>query len=270
MQAITQTEFLRLVRLMKQSFGIDLSKQFDLIDTRLSPLLNQKGMDSLGDFLQGVEKDLNGPDARLLVARLTTNYTYFMREMAHYEFMSKKLLPKLITQIPDHDLRIWSAGCSSGEEAFSTVMVLDEVLGAKRSQWDAKILATDISENALKEAVGGVFSEERLQKMPPALQKKYFTPVGNGKFLLKEATRKEVVFRRFNLMEAKYPFKKKFHVIFCRNVLIYFDKQTTDAIIDKFHGCLEPGGHLFVSLAEAIDKDNKKFKFVEPSIYQKV
>jgi chemotaxis protein methyltransferase CheR len=116
----------------------------------------------------------------------------------------------------------------------------------------------------------GVYPKDRLQKMSAAQISKYFTEIRPGSFRLQDATRREAQFRIFNLMEAAYSFRRNFHVIFCRNVMIYFNRETTDEVLRKFHTALEPGGYLFVGLAESVDKASPLFRYIEPSVYQKI
>jgi chemotaxis protein methyltransferase CheR len=147
-------------------------------------------------------------------------------------------------------------------------MVLDDYFGTAKSQWDAKVLATDISPQVLAMADEAVYPEDRLKNLPNPWKTKYFTKEAGDQFRVKPEIKKEVIFRSFNLMEP-FPFRKPFHLIFCRNVMIYFDKPTRDALIERYYDALEPGGYLFIGLSETVDKTNTRFEFVRPSIYRR-
>lgn len=265
---VSQDEFLTLVRYMKDNYGINLEQKLALVEGRLWNVIKQKGYASLKEYFDHVISDKTGTEAKTLLTRLTTNYTYFMREDQHYKFLTDVILPELVRTLKVKDLRIWSAGCSSGEEPYTTAMVLDDYFGSSKKEWDSKILATDISPQVLDMAKEAVYPEDRLQNLPPAWKNKYFTKEPGEQFRVKDNIRTEVVLRPFNLMEP-FPFRKPFHVIFCRNVMIYFDKPTRDGLIERYYDALEPGGYLFIGLSETVDKTTTRFDFVRPSIYRK-
>ena len=269
MEKIKKEEFLKLVNYMRDKYGVNLEQKLTLVEGRLWSVLNQKGFTTLEDYFNYVVNDETGEEEKTLITKLTTNYTYFMREDQHYKFLVENILPGLKDTLRDKDLRIWSAACSSGEEPFTTAMVLDDFFGASKREWDMKILATDISPQVLGMAKEAVYPGERLQNLQPAWKGKYFQKLGADKFRVNDEIRKEVIFRSFNLMEKTFPFKKKFHVIFCRNVMIYFNKQTRDDLVERFYDALEVGGHLFIGLSETVSKTDTRFKFVQPSIYRK-
>lgn len=253
---------------MSNHYGINLEQQLQLVETRLDPVIRTRGFKNYTEYIDYVEKDKTGEEAKILVTRLTTNYTYFMREVEHYKFLQSTILPDLKNKLTKKDLRIWSAGCSSGEEAYTTVMVMDEFFGSSGREWDKRILATDISPQVLQTAAEGVYTEDRLQKLNPAWKQKYFTPHGRNSYLIHPSIQKEVIFRNFNLMD-RFTFPNKFHVIFCRNVMIYFNTNTCNDLIKRFYNHLEVGGYLFVGLSERIDESVSGFKYVQPSIYRK-
>ncbi|MDL2273088.1 chemotaxis protein CheR [Oscillospiraceae bacterium OttesenSCG-928-G22] len=269
MEKIKQDEFLRLVDYMKTNYGINLEKKLSLVEGRLFSVIQQKGFHSLGEYFEHVMNDKTGTEAKTLITKLTTNYTYFMREEQHYKFLTETVLPPLVRGAREKDLRIWSAGCSSGEEPYTTVMVLDDFFGPNKNGWDTKVLATDISPSVLEMAKVGIYPAERLQNLPPAWKTKYFKKLPNDEYQVTDFVKNEIVLRSFNLMEKVFPFKRKFHVIFCRNVMIYFDRETREALLDRYYNALEPGGYLFIGLSETINKSDTKFQFVQPSIYRK-
>jgi len=267
---IEDQDFFRLRDYVKSHFGVNLEKKRTLIEGRLHNTIIQLGFESFHDYLNDVFNDKSGEMINTLMTRLTTNYTYFMREDTHYRFMEEVALPYWTSVIQDHDLRIWSAGCSSGEEAYTTVMVLNEWFGYKKSEWDTTILATDISTRVLDMAKQGVYPEEHFQRLSKAWKAKYFTQIGDEEYKVTDAMAKEVIFRQFNLMGDFSRFRKKFHIIFCRNVMIYFDTPTKAALAKRFYNALESGGYLFIGLSETLSGISGDFQQIAPAIYQKV
>jgi len=267
-ERVSREDFLRLVTYMKDIYGINLAQKLSLVEGRLWNVIRQKGFHSLREYFEFVVADRTGTEAKTLVTRLTTNYTYFMREDQHYTFLTSVILPELCPGLRSKDLRIWSAGCSSGEEPYTTAMVLDDYFGAGKASWDCKVLATDISPQVLEMAHEAVYPEDRLKNLPDSWKLKYFTKEPGDQFRIKPFLKNEVIFRPFNLMEP-FPFRKPFHVIFCRNVMIYFDKPTRDGLIERYYDALVPGGYLFIGLSETVDKAGTRFDFVKPSIYRR-
>jgi len=261
---------MKLVAYMRDHYGIRLEKKLSLIEDRLRVVLKQKGFATIADYFNYVIGDETGEEAKVLVTRLTTNYTYFMREEVHYKFLTETILPSLTKTLKDRDLRIWSAGCSSGEEPYTTAMTLDDYFGTDKKNWDTKILATDISPQVLAMAAEAVYPADRLKNLNPAWVERYFVKTGTDHYMVNDKIRAEVIFRSFNLMNVALPFKKKFHVIFCRNVMIYFDKATSEALVGRFCGALEVGGHLFIGLSESLNSTDPRFRRVKPSIYEKI
>jgi len=267
---IEDQDFLRLHDYIKSNFGVNLEKKKTLIEGRLTNYIVQQGFKNFNDYINDVFGDKSGSKINTLMTKLTTNYTYFMREETHYKFMQETALPYWTSVIRDHDLRIWSAGCASGEEAYTTVMVLCEWFGLKKKEWDTTVLATDISTKVLDIARQGVYPEEHFDNLPKTWKEKYFTKVGEGKYKVKDTMAREVVFSQFNLMGEFSRFKKKFHIIFCRNVMIYFDTPTKAALARKFYNALEVGGYLFIGLSETLSGISGNFEQIAPAIYRRV
>jgi len=267
---IEDQDFFRLRDYIKSNFGVNLEKKRSLIEGRLSNYIVQQGFDSFHEYVSDVFADRSGAKINILMTKLTTNYTYFMREETHYKFMQDVALPHWTSVIRDRDLRIWSAGCASGEEAYTTVMVLCEWFGPKKKEWDTTVLATDISVRVLDLARQGLYPEEHFDHLPGAWRDKYFTKTAENMYKVKETMAKEVVFSQFNLMGDFSRFRKKFHIIFCRNVMIYFDAPTKAALAKKYHEALEVGGYLFIGLSETLSGISGDFKQIAPAIYQRV
>lgn len=270
MHIIDDSEFYKLVDYMKQRYGIDLTYKKTLVCGRLSNELATQGFWNFSQYFDHVMSDPTGNAGITLVNKLTTNHTYFAREKEHFDFFRDKILPELVQkEAAGKDLRIWSAGCSSGEEPYTLAMVINAYFGANKESWDTKILATDISTAVLDKAQKAVYQNEQLASLPRNWRLQYFLPKTPESSIVKTQIQQEVIFRRFNLMSEIFPFKKKFHVIFCRNVMIYFDHHTRQQLIHKFFEHTESGGYLFVGLSESLDRDGIRYKYIMPSVYRK-
>ena len=270
MNEITDQEFSELVQFIKQNYGINLSQKRTLILGRLNNYIEQSGFNSFSEYFQYIVSDGTGEAGTILVNKLTTNHTYFMREPQHFEFLEQVVLPKLVKQAGNNrDLRIWSAGCSTGEEPYTLAMTIDSFFGAEKCLWDTKILATDISTAALERAQKAIYPSSQLSSIPNRWRANYFRKIDDEHNILGDNIRKEVIFRRFNLMNATFPFKKKFHLILCRNVMIYFEADIRLQLVNRFYDQLEPGGYLFIGHSESINRNSSKYVFVAPAIYRK-
>ena len=246
--SISDKDFKRLVQFIKAGYGIDLTQKRQLITGRLSPTIRKKGYSDFSSFVDHILKEKDPDEITMLLNKLTTNYTFFMREQDHLDYFSKQIIPALVARHrKDKNLSIWSAGCSSGEEPYNLTMLLFDYLGPHASEWDLRILATDISEQALNSARKGTY--ELPDTMPKEWRRKYFTPNPNGSYTVTSAVRNNVIFQNFNLMNP-IRFRRKFDVIFCRNVMIYFDQDTKDALVRRFYDATVPGGYLLISYSE--------------------
>ncbi|MFP4698313.1 MAG: CheR family methyltransferase [Eubacteriales bacterium] len=271
MITMTNKEFQLLTNLIKDNYGINLTeKKKNLVESRLNMVLVQENFKSFSEFYKHLIKDSTGKALTTLINRITTNHTYFMRELPHFEFMLREVLPFWISRLKDEkDLCVWSAGCSSGEEPYTLEMVISDYLGTDFSKWNTNILATDISLNILETAKKGIYTEERIKAIPPKWKLSYFKKIDNNRFAVIDRIKERIIFRRFNLMNGTFPFKKKFNVIFCRNVMIYFDKETKETLVNKFYNLLEPGGYLFIGHSESLDRSSSPFKYIMPSVYRR-
>ena len=270
MITINDKEFYMLVDYMQKNYGINLIKKRTLIESRLNNYLMAGGFGDYTSFLEYALNDQTGEQLNQILNRLTTNYSYFMREWDHFQYFKDKVLGELTPGIKDRDFRIWSAGCSTGQEPYTLAMLMADYFGSEKSRWDTKVLATDISLKALDAAMLGAYDDECLKNVPANWKMNFFNKTPDGGWQVNSALKSEVIFRRFNLIEGQFPFKKKFHVIFCRNVMIYFNDQTKRTLIQKFYNALEPGGYLFVGQSETVDRAEFQFKSLIPSVYKKV
>lgn len=270
MITIKDKEFKQLTAYIKANYGINLKEEKQaLVTGRLQNVLIQNGFHDFSEYYEYILLDKTGNAVTTLINKITTNHTFFMREEQHFYYFRDKVLPYLTNTIRDQDLRIWSAGCSSGEEPYTLKMLIDEFLGKDKTVWDSKILATDISSKVLEAAKKGVYNNDRLVSLPAGWRLNYFKNIDNENSVLIDSIRNEVIYRKFNLMEEVFPFKHKFHVIFCRNVMIYFDNETRRNLVNKFYDALEYGGYLFIGHSESISRDETKFKYITPAVYRK-
>ncbi|MDF2542974.1 MAG: cheR3 [Herbinix sp.] len=267
---ITQKEFNQLASYIKANYGIYLKDEKQaLVTGRLYNVLLQNGFNDFSEYYQYILTDKTGEAVATLINKITTNHTFFMREADHFFYFRDRILPSITGQNRDKDLRIWSAGCSSGEEPYTLAMLLDEYLGKEKILWDSKILATDISTKVLEEASKGIYSGEKIETLPEYWKLHYFKKDLEDNYILTDRIKNEVIYRKFNLMEEVFPFKRKFHVIFCRNVMIYFDAATKRELVNRFYDCLEHGGYLFIGHSESLNRDETRFKYIMPAVYRK-
>lgn len=267
---ITNKEFNQLAAYIKANYGINLKEEKrTLVTGRLYNVLMQNNFDNFTDYYDYIISDKTGNAAATLINRITTNHTYFMRETNHFHYFRDFALPYLKKTVRDKDLRIWSAGCSTGEEPYTLAMIIDEFFGKEKVFWDTKILATDISSRVLEEAEKGIYTKEKIATIPSQWKISYFKNYDDDSSVIADKIRREVIFRRFNLMDERLPFKRKFHVVFCRNVMIYFDIHTKKDLVNKLYNQIEPGGYLFIGHSESLNREETKFKYILPALYRK-
>ncbi len=271
MITITKKEFDQLSTYIKTNYGIYLKPEKEtLVIGRLQNELLQKGFKNFTEYYDYVVKDTTGAAVSTLLDKITTNHTFFMREADHFAYFKEVVLPYLSAAVTDRDLRIWCAGCSSGEEPYTLAMILDEYFGRDKIYWDTKILATDISNKVLEEAKRGVYRNKELETLPAKWRSNYTIKQDSENSVFTEKLRNEVIFGKFNLMEPVFPFRKKFHTIFCRNVMIYFDEKTKNELVNKYYDFMEPGGYLFIGHSESLNREATRFRYVQPAIYRKM
>ena len=261
----------QICRLLNQSLGFyyGIHKKY-LICTRLNKRLNELNVDTYAEYLKILEKD--PAELNRFYDLLTTNVTNFFREADQFEILKQNILPELMERRPkDRKIACWSAGCSSGEEAYTLAIVLSESL---QSDWDFRVLASDISIQKLQEGMDGIYPLEKLQNLKGTIIQKYFQKIPGRPAVLqiKPDLRRRVVFRRINLNEEfRIPGHIKFDVIFCRNVFIYLAGDSRAKIIDGFYSCLADGGYLFMGHSEAINTyTDSRWESKKDCIYKKV
>lgn len=271
MITITDNEFRKLAEYIKMNYGIHLKdEKRTLIISRLHNELVKSNCSNFTEYFEYIHSDKTGKAVTELINKITTNHTFFMREADHFYHFRDRVLPYLASTVKDRDLRIWSAGCSSGQEPYTLAMIIDDYFENEKALWDTKILATDISSKALSKAVNGIYTSDDIKSLPPLWRLNYFYKLKNGYYKIRDEIRKEVIYRKFNLMDEVFPFRKKFHTIFCRNVMIYFDHKTKMELVNKFYNILEYGGYLFIGHTETIPRNETGFQYVMPAVYRKI
>lgn len=251
-----------------QKFGLDLRHGKErLVSSRLGKQIRAGGFTSFDEYFRHVSSDGTGEALIAMIDSLTTNHTSFLREQQHFQFLNETVLPAYLNR-PRID--IWCAASSTGEEPYSILLSLSNELGARRTP-DVRIQASDISTRVLTAARKGIYSAERLAALPPDWMKRFFLR-GEGKsqglYRVKPDLAAKIEFRRVNLMDP-FPDSMVFQVIFCRNVMIYFDQKTQENVVNRLAACLEPGGYLFVGHAESLTAIRHDLQYVKPAVYQK-
>lgn len=245
-----------------------------MLEARLQKRLKALGMGSFEEYSDFVFSR-QGHDSELvhLIDVVTTNKTDFFREPAHFDFLTKTAVPQILSRgdLGREPFRIWSAGCSSGEEPYTMAMVLSE-FAEQNPDFRFSILASDISTQILETARTAVYAEERTDTIPLNIKKKYLLRSKNPALSLvriNPLVRSTVSFRRINFMDENFGVAEKMDVIFCRNVVIYFDKPTQQTLMRKFHRQLRPGGYLFIGHSETLSGLDVDFKPVASTVYRK-
>jgi len=257
----------RISELVYRAAGINLKQNKEaLVRARLMKRLRRLGIRRVADYLDLIENDPGGEEIGCLIDVMTTNKTSFFREMEHFSFLRDSVLPQLTAS----RLRFWSAACSSGEEPYTLAIVLREHLAGIDAK-DVRILATDISRCVLEKARQAVYPQAVVQEAPLPQYRKYFVSANHGRsgvVRIAAEAQKLVRLAYLNLMEP-WPMKGGFHVIFCRNVMIYFDRPTQQTLIQRFWDILEDGGYLFVGHSEGLSAIKHRFRYVRPAVYRK-
>lgn len=264
---LTPDQFGMLSALVHRSSGIHLHQgKFGLVQSRLASRLRELHTQDVDEYLAGLEAAGGEAEIVRLVDALTTNKTAFFREPQHFTLL-RALLPEL--QQSGAPVTVWSAGCSSGEEAYTLALVLVDALGPDT---DARVLATDISARMIDRARQATYTEDAIAPVHPLLRQKWFRcvqPRHPRSYEIAPDVRRLVRFARLNLM-ARWPMRGSFDLICCRNVMIYFDKPTQQTLVHRFRDALRPGGYLFTGHSESLAGLEHTFRYVQPAVYQRV
>jgi chemotaxis protein methyltransferase CheR len=268
-------EYLRLSNFIMSQFGIKLppNKKI-LLQCRLQKRLKHLNHASFREYVdfvfsaKGMKEELSN-----MIDAVSTNKTDFFREPIHFEYILNNGLSDYINKTGKNRLSIWSAGCSSGEEPYTIAMVMKEYGLNSKQSFDFEILATDISGSVLEMASVGIYNEEKIRDIPLDYKRKYLLKGKNGyenKVRINTDLRNKIEFRKFNLLNTEYHPLGKFDIIFCRNVLIYFERELQHRLLKQFTTVLNPGGLLFLGHSESIAGYALPLKHIKPTIFSKI
>ncbi len=266
----SDAEFAFVRELVEQHAAIKLpDTKRQMVYGRLVRRLRDLRLGSFAEYVALLREDAGGPEFVNLINAVTTNLTSFFREKHHFDVLRERVIPEFIERnSAKRSLKIWSAGCSTGEEPYSIAMTVQDCLP---SGWDLRILATDIDTKVLATAEAGIYGEDRIRSLPEALKRRGFLR-GRGATSEKVRIRPEfqqfITFRQLNLMEP-WPMQGKFDFIFCRNVVIYFDKPTQQRLFDRFADQLVDGGYVFLGHSETMHNLATRFRLLGQTVYQK-
>lgn len=267
----TDSDFERLRSIVREQTGIALAdSKRELVYSRLARRLRKLKLASFSDYCALVET-ADGEELQELTNAITTNLTSFFREKYHFEQLASEALPQIMkSRAATRRLRLWSAGCSTGEEAYSLAMVLREAQ-ERNANWDIRLLATDIDSTVVETAAAGVYGADRFAGMEPARVARWFKNAAGkeGQSVASEELKSLITFRQLNLLDP-WPMKGPFDVIFCRNVVIYFDKETQRQLFARLADIQEPGGWLFIGHSENLFNVTDRYKLVGRTVYRRV
>jgi chemotaxis protein methyltransferase CheR len=264
--AFTASDFRKIAALVHGEAGIVLTEgKANLVYSRLSKRLRAIGLRSFRDYCALLESEGGAGERMAMIAAMTTNVTRFFRESHHFDHLRNLLTPLVKAAREGGRIRIWSAGCSSGEEPYSIALTLLDAMPDAQSH-DVRILATDIDPNMLVRGRAALYPRNAVNEVPVALRERWTQREGDG-VCMSDAARGLIQFNELNLL-ADWPMKGRFNVIFCRNVMIYFDEPTQDRIWKKFAAQLTPGGTLFIGHSERIFTDRHPFDLTAQTTYQ--
>ena len=273
---IKEKEYRALTQLIYEKSGINLGdNKHDLLKTRLGKRLRALGIRSYTDYYNLVVNSPDDGELMLMINAISTNFTSFFREKQHFDFLDRTVLPEIVEKKRRATLRLraWCAAAASGEEPYSLALTLMEFFEGLPA-WDVKLLATDISTKVLTKAVEGVYEAEKVATVDPQMRQKYFDVSRSGEekiFTVKHQVKELITFRRLNLMDDQFPFTGPFDFIFCRNVLIYFDPPTQEAVFRKLLRYLCLDGFLLIGHTENISPSLREYvKVLAPATYRKI
>jgi chemotaxis protein methyltransferase CheR len=270
---LDDAEFKSITAMLYERFGIYLGDQKrTLVSGRLSKRLRALGLETFTDYLEYLSADRTGSELAEMINRITTNHSFFFRERDHFEFLERTVLADVDRRIAEtarYPLRIWSAGCASGEEIYSIAMLLRDHYRERLDGIDLGLLATDISLAALDQARRGEYAGSKLDELSRTLRDAYFRKTAEDAYAIDDRLKAMVLFKRLNLMSENYPLKGQFDAIFCRNVMIYFDRESRNKVVNALFRYVKPGGYFFIGHSESLRGESCPFEYVKPAVYRK-
>ncbi len=275
--SLSESEFQFICELVYNSTGIVLDgRKREMLYRRLMRRTRELGLASFSEYCE-LLKQKDNDELPNFTNAITTNLTSFFRESHHFDYLTNEFIPELMNcnrraEDAGRRLRIWSSASSTGEEAYSIAMTVMNAMGSSITDWDVRILATDLDSDVVEVGRGGVYKLERVRDLDIDLKRSWMTKGrgdNGGLVKMSQELMDLIVFKQLNLLH-KWPISGPFDVIFCRNVLIYFDRETQEKLIPRFYDLLRPGGLLFLGHSESILKDNKNFESLGKTIYRKL
>lgn len=270
--AFTDRDFRFLAKLVQERTGIQMrDEKREMLYGRLVKRLRALGIPDFSGYCNFVQSDAGEQEMAELVNAVTTNLTRFFREQHHFDHLRDHALPDVMAR---HDLehsnrlRVWSAGCSSGQEPYCIAMVMAAHI-ANLSRWNARILATDLDTSMVARGQRGLYPLHQLNEIPDPYRRRFVRPTGDGHIAMSEALQQLIAFKSLNLLHH-WPMKGPFDIIFCRNVVIYFDKPTQRELFDRFADILAPGGWLYIGHSESLFKVSDRFRLEGKTVYRRV
>lgn len=274
-QRMSDNEFRQISTFITSNYGIKLPDfKKTMVEGRLQKRLRATALNSFKDYIELVFSQEGETELLEMVDAISTNKTDFYRESAHFDFLVNRLLPEYAEKNPRGKMKIWSAAASSGEEIYTIAFVIEEFIAKMTGlKIDYSILGTDISIEKLKAAVNAIYESDRIKDVPVDIRNKYLLRSKDRKsnqVRVIPAIRQKTSFQRQNLMDVNYPISKDFDAIFCRNVLIYFDKENQESVINKLCNHLKVGGYFFLGHSESIIGKSVPLKQIMPTVYRKI
>jgi len=271
---LSKKDFKIISDLVYKHCGINLhTGKKELVRARLAKRLRALNMEKFAEYIKYAVNDSTGKEFTTLIDSLSTNLTSFFREIQHFDYLRQVFYPAMLARKRKNSnfrIRVWSAGCSSGEEPYTIAITLLDML-AGQGRWDTKILAKDLSTKVLAMAKEGIYDEQRVAPVSAQQKQKYLIARNKGSnevYEVSNSLRDIIVFAQLNLM-GSWPVQGPIDFIFCRNVMIYFDKPTQERLVNRYWELLEPGGLLFTGHSESLTGINHRFNYVQPTIYSK-
>ncbi|MDO4553839.1 MAG: protein-glutamate O-methyltransferase CheR [Lachnospiraceae bacterium] len=265
---MTEQEFQAISAFIRQHYGINLEKKKYLIESKLRIELARVRAQNYSEYWQKLIADTDGTMKQRMLDQLTTNYSYFLREKKHFDFIDGTVIPGL-KQRAGFTLRILCAGCASGQEAYTLAMYLTDDKQMGRLKIPFEIIGVDISEKEVLKAQKAVYGSDDYARIPERWRENYCTPFKEGQFAIRDKIKENVHFYKKNLMEPMYNCREIFQIVMCRNVLIYIQEPERSRIVKNIVDTLQPGGYLFVGHTEALMKDIEKLTYIQPAVYRK-
>jgi chemotaxis protein methyltransferase CheR len=268
---LSDAEFFRFCQLIHRHAGIHLTPQKkELVRTRLAKILRDRSLKSFQEYYERVLADKSGAELDSLLDAISTNLTAFGRESGHFQYLVQEILPGWRKGRAPLHKSFWSAGCSTGEEPYTLAMTMLYAF-PREDLSEVKVYASDLNTQVLSQAEQGIYAHSRIDPLSMEWQRRFFQKgvrEREGYVRVKPEVRRLVQFFRFNLMEP-FPFREEIDIIFCRNVMIYFERKTQMELVEKFYRTLKPGGYLFIGHSESLCNQQHLFKYVKPAIYRK-